>query len=218
MYMAAADPDRAIVRDVTVGDNGYPATPGFDLATGWGSPRAPAFVDALAATSPGCRPAWRCAVPANRGPRGCLAEWLLPAGPVDTRTGGWPRRMQSCRDGDPSCDEDGLADGRCMIQAALCLNLADPRLHCSTRTVSRVRLRSPSSRGPAALNRERLEAALTRLPALPTDLRSTCSAPVSIEVPLRRGTRPGRRVLRAAVRSGRRSIRAMVKLRCLPSK
>ena len=34
--------------DVTSGSNGYPAVPGYDLATGWGSPNGPGLIAALA--------------------------------------------------------------------------------------------------------------------------------------------------------------------------
>ena len=38
--------------DITSGSNGWPATPGYDLATGWGSPNGPGLLNALTATSP----------------------------------------------------------------------------------------------------------------------------------------------------------------------
>ena len=41
--------------DITSGSNGYPATPGYDLATGWGSPNGSALISALigASATPG---------------------------------------------------------------------------------------------------------------------------------------------------------------------
>jgi hypothetical protein len=33
--------------DITSGSNGYPATPGYDLATGWGSPNGSGLIDGL---------------------------------------------------------------------------------------------------------------------------------------------------------------------------
>jgi subtilase family serine protease len=37
--------------DITIGSNGWPATVGYDLATGWGSPNGSALINALAGTS-----------------------------------------------------------------------------------------------------------------------------------------------------------------------
>ena len=39
--------------DITSGNNGFPATVGFDLATGWGSPNGPALIAALVGGSSG---------------------------------------------------------------------------------------------------------------------------------------------------------------------
>jgi len=39
--------------DITSGSNGYPATTGYDLATGWGSPNGSGLLNALAGTSSG---------------------------------------------------------------------------------------------------------------------------------------------------------------------
>jgi subtilase family serine protease len=38
--------------DITSGSNGYPATRGYDLATGWGSPNGPALIKTLTESSP----------------------------------------------------------------------------------------------------------------------------------------------------------------------
>ena len=38
--------------DITSGSNGFSATVGYDLVTGWGSPNGPALVNALAGTVP----------------------------------------------------------------------------------------------------------------------------------------------------------------------
>jgi hypothetical protein len=218
LYAAAgADDAPAPVRDVTAGSNGYPATEGFDLATGWGSPQAEPFTATLAAATSVCEPLWPCLVPGRPSRRACLAAWKVSAVPLAMRRDGVPKRVQTCRDGAPSCDLDGLANGRCEIEVSLCLNGADPRLSdCATRPVDRVRLRAPSGRGAGAADRARLETSLTRLPDLPTDLREACGAPTRVEIPVGRRGRAGRRVLRASVRSGRRASRAVVKLKCLP--
>jgi hypothetical protein len=38
--------------DILSGSNGYPATSGYDLATGWGSPKGTGLIDALAGSGP----------------------------------------------------------------------------------------------------------------------------------------------------------------------
>ena len=38
--------------DITIGSNGYAATTGYDLATGWGSPNGSGLINALAGTAP----------------------------------------------------------------------------------------------------------------------------------------------------------------------
>src|SRR5262249_22287056 len=76
-----------VFRDVTIGSNafdghgGYPAGPGFDLATGWGAPLADAL--AAAGTGPGrCEPEPGCPIP-GQGPqqRACTGQWPGGAGP-----------------------------------------------------------------------------------------------------------------------------------------
>jgi hypothetical protein len=81
------------------------------------------------------------------------------AGPVHRaaqRHNHLPAPRQTCRDGDPQCDADGVADGHCTMRVALCLNVFDfrtPLLHangprkglplCQPKTVRRVRLAAP---------------------------------------------------------------------------
>lgn len=60
----------------------------------------------------------------------CFSEWSLN-NPLNTPffdNKGLPAFKQSCRDGDGACDHDGVADGDCEIQIAICLNVDDPRL------------------------------------------------------------------------------------------
>src|SRR5262249_31226378 len=53
-----------VFSDVRAGSNGFPALAGFDLATGWGSPRAELLADGLLSVPPGpCEPVERCLVP-----------------------------------------------------------------------------------------------------------------------------------------------------------
>jgi subtilase family serine protease len=62
--------------DITIGSNGYPAGPGYDLATGWGSPNSNGLLDAL--TGAGNQPlvfpypaslAWKNVVVGATGPK-----------------------------------------------------------------------------------------------------------------------------------------------------
>src|SRR5207249_2036830 len=121
-----------VFRDVVAGSNGFPAGPGFDLATGWGAPIAGALADRVA--GPGrceplidaVHPEARCLVPSTARTTGCAGEWLVEQDRFAVRRG-LPAIQQTCRDGDPGCDADGVADGRCTLRVALCLNVVDLR-------------------------------------------------------------------------------------------
>jgi len=193
-----------VFRDVIAGDNGgFAAGPGFDLATGWGAPLGDAL--AAAVTGPGrCQPLIDavhpeagCLVPSSRGRRGCAGEWLVEQD-VFALQRGLPAVHQSCRDGDPQCDSDGIADGTCTLRVALCVNVFDFRIlvargknrglpRCRPKKVRRVRVLSPSTREArrdplAAANREALVAALGGLPDFPTSLVNTCTTTVPVRV------------------------------------
>lgn len=216
-----------VFRDVVAGTIGdFAAGPGFDLATGWGAPLADAL--AAAVDGPGaCEPALDCLVPA-RGPRrrACAGEWLLERSVFLTRRG-IPRAIQTCRDGDPSCDVDGAVDGRCTLNVALCLNVFDFRALartganrglplCGRGQVRQVRLLAPrtSARDPeAAVNRAALEAAIGVLP-LPTELDAACTGTVPITVPLAGRRARGRTTLLARVEGSRGTVISRATLRC----
>ena len=118
-----------VFQDVTQGTNGlFAAAPGFDLATGWGSPMIDALAPALGGGGGPCVPESHCLVPGTGGARrSCAAEWLVEASALARRPSGIPRVRQFCRDGDPGCDADGMADGQCTVNVALCLNVLDER-------------------------------------------------------------------------------------------
>jgi hypothetical protein len=59
----------------------------------------------------------------------CLVEFIVLPGPERDRSGD-PDRKLTCRDGDETCDGDGVANGTCVFSVALCLVNADPRLPC----------------------------------------------------------------------------------------
>jgi Pro-kumamolisin, activation domain len=192
-----------VFRDVTTGSNGFVAGPGFDLATGWGAPLAGALADALDGPQrcepliDTVHPEAGCLVPSGRGRNGCAGEWLVEQGTFGLR-GGLPAVGQSCRDGDPQCDADGIADGRCTFRVALCANVFDFRLlkshparrsfpfRCRPGTTRRMRLVSPRARGADetdAAARAALFGAFASLP-LPTSLADACTTTVPVNVPV----------------------------------
>jgi hypothetical protein len=216
----------AVFRDVVSGNNGYPAGPGFDLASGWGSPVADRLVTALGdEPADTCEPGIDCLVPAP-GPvqRRCLGQWLVDMDGLARGRNGAPRRRQMCRDGDPSCDTDGQADGHCTIDVALCLNVFDVRAigrdglpRCPTTEIRGVRLLSPGRSGRVSTRTragEDLGTAFRALPALPTLLDGACTARVPVVVPLHESGRPGRLTLRARVRGANGAARPAVTLVC----
>jgi hypothetical protein len=206
---AAARGERApVFDDVVAGTNGFDAVPGFDLASGWGTPRAAALLEGLGSLPPGvCEPELGCLVPGRGGTRkACLAEWLIERRVPDVDRRGLPSPRQTCRDGDPECDADAVADGRCTLRVALCTNVFDVRRLdaggvplCETRELRGVRLREPRGAGDAGRDATAaLEAALSTLP-MPTARRAGCTPVTSVVVPV--GSRKqGGLVLRARVR------------------
>ncbi|HYC00902.1 MAG TPA: hypothetical protein VEC57_17345 [Candidatus Limnocylindrales bacterium] len=60
----------------------------------------------------------------------CQSEWSVvnPFNEPESDKRGFLNLEQTCTDGDPSCDGDGLADGACTFQVAVCLNVDDARL------------------------------------------------------------------------------------------
>jgi hypothetical protein len=214
-----------LFRDVVLGDNGgFLATPGFDLATGWGSPLGGPLAEALG--TPGlCEPAIGCLVPARGARRrACAGEWLVEQTVFDAQRG-LPGPRQTCTDGDPGCDADGRADGRCTVNVALCLNVFDFRIltsrgipACQPGAVRGIRLVSPRARRHDAIaraNRAALAQALAGLPDFPIVLDAACTATVPIVVPVETQGTTGRQRLHAAVRTGAGRTRVRLDLHCL---
>jgi len=239
VYRLAAEQARglrpAVFRDIVSGTNalpgsiGFPATAGFDLATGWGAPIIDALADALGEPPlcvPEITPGGGCLVPAT-GPKGkaCAVAWLLER-PNLALNRDVPSRRQRCRDGDPICDLDGTADGRCTVSVALCMNVFDfrssrlsPRRlpRCKPGTVRALDLLPGGRSGSLAPEDDAaLRAAIGALPALPTDLHGACTAPVTIGVPVAGVDSKGRVNLRARARGSLGRTTARVALFCEP--
>src|SRR5262249_59760461 len=83
LYRLARDADAGlrtpVFHDVEAGGNGFSALRGFDLATGWGSPRAQLLADGLVDLPAGpCEPLERCLVPRLAAPRHACPGASLP--------------------------------------------------------------------------------------------------------------------------------------------
>lgn len=144
----------------------------------------------------------RCVPGGGSSATDCLAE-VLPIG-VSLAIGrdGVPGTKVACVDGDPACDRDGAADGRCTVGAILCLNNSDPRLQCSPIAVDVVTIRKPGRPRDEAdsANRAALEQAATSLglavesrgaPVVPgpgTDVANACTPTAALlRIPLKSG-------------------------------
>jgi hypothetical protein len=81
----------------------------------------------------------------------CVAEWAVDAwlqNPAFDHKG-LPKTEHVCRDGDPGCDADGAADGRCMFRVGVCLNNPDTRLPaCTPQDVATWELKKPRPSSP----------------------------------------------------------------------
>jgi Pro-kumamolisin, activation domain/Subtilase family len=219
-----------VFRDVTQGSNaveksgGFAAGPGFDLASGWGAPLADRLAAGIA-DPVRCEVPLFCLVPGTaRKSRGCVGEWLLEHTALALRRNDVPKRVQRCRDGDPACDADGAADGRCTINVGFCVNVFDPRLvksdqspACPTRRIRGVRILRAGGRRRdlvAADNRRSLRALLGGLPPLPTRLRSACTATAPVVVP---AGGKGKTRVRARIKTGHGAVTSTVALTCDPA-
>jgi hypothetical protein len=128
-----------------------------------------------------------------------LVALAPPAGAVLLPGGGSPRsdcyleldvqaraltsRSAECTDGDPSCDQDGACDGSCRIGVAACVNQNDPALPNCTPPFPPTALLRVNERGrdQVGLN-------------IPSFASSACGAFVSVDTPVTRRKRPGRRI------------------------
>jgi cysteine-rich repeat protein len=134
----------------------------------------------------------------------CMSEWPVN-NPFNTPyfdSRGFPNFKQRCRDGDPLCDRDGAADGKCRFEVGVCLNVADPALPCTPSQVGEWRLKKPrpdSSEAWEAANAVALRDAVLSLAAgtvggthqevvtfsPPLGTEDVCTGLVGLDVPLR---------------------------------
>lgn len=120
----------------------------------------------------------------------CLGAWRVGA-----TVGAIGNVGVECRDGDPSCDRDGVADGTCRVAASYCLNVAG----CAPGTLGPVMLRGAAGGMTAAA------AALT----YPVAAADVCTVPAEIAAPVRRKAS----VVRARVHDGATKRRDADRLR-----
>jgi photosystem II stability/assembly factor-like uncharacterized protein len=179
-------------------------------------------------------------IPGRGDPRtDCLTEWASdnPQNEPHLDRDALPNFRQTCRDGDTSCDDDGLVNGVCVFRIGVCANAADARLPaCAASGLRRWALRKPlpdSADGVQAANAEALRAAMLSLgpgvvegahgeriafdPALAE--RDLCTDLVRLSVPLRAAPRPrkGKAVVRTRAETPQRSSDAdKLVLTCLP--
>ena len=118
-----------------------------------------------------------------------------------------------CKDGDASCDMDGIANGKCTFGFSVCLGNSDPRLTaCKPASVTKFEVMSPSARkSKSALDRANAVALEQMVGTLGVEVRrgnavvsplvtaatlDKCSALVDLAVPAPAGKKPSRKVLK----------------------
>ena len=135
----------------------------------------------------------RLAVAAPAGNE-CLVAWR-----VSGTAGRLGNLTVSCRDGDPTCDGDGLADGTCRVRAAFCLNAPG----CAPGALGPVAFRGTAGALIAA------QAAALPYPVMGADV---CTAPAEVSVALGRARRRSM-VVQARVSDGSTGRRDADRLR-----
>jgi cysteine-rich repeat protein len=142
----------------------------------------------------------------------CTSEFsLVHDAPVVGRNG-LPSTLQSCVDGDATCDFDPTP-GRCRFRLFVCLGEADDRVACPAKQVTAASVTLPSANQTAnAAARQALVDALGAL-EYPLGPGEVCSGRVDVDVPA--GTRRLNLGVSATAADGRRD-RDTLKLRCIP--
>ena len=169
-----------------------------------------------------------------RGRAGCIFEWAIQ-NPGASVPDGFPDPTQSCIDGDPACDADGITDGGCNFRVSGCVGVVDSRLpSCISGAVSFVNVRRPNPQSPVdptdSANATKLVDALGLLgltvraggtilhAGVPDAVHDHCSAEVSLRVPHDPGAIGTRRLSATSGDvSGRRIRGNEVDLQCRPN-
>ena len=141
----------------------------------------------------------------------CPPDCFGGGGPAATdclvQFGGVSQAHTTCTDGDPACDADGAANGRCAVALTVCVNL--PRAGCTPDAVS-----GPTVTPPASETARGIAAALADL----DPSRPGC-APASATVSLRptfAGPKPANARVAIGARGRRRDLDRLA-FRCEPS-
>lgn len=139
-------------------------------------------------------------------------------------------KNQICTDGDPACDADLTADGRCTFRVAICFNQTDPSLpSCTPTDVLEYRLNAPKplvANPDNAANGQALAASLVALGSIQGGTKQNefdfaglntpaCTALTGFVVPLR-PSGVGRKAIRGRIETTSGVVdRDTVRLRCL---
>lgn len=158
----------------------------------------------------GCGPTCQVElIPGGGSPKtDCIVEWgVVNATPQRLDGKGHRSAKQTCRDGDPSCDQDGAVDGSCTFRINVCVRVFDT-VPCSPESVDTIHatteIQKPSATeaaiSPAAAAIRAQLGAIQPLVVGPT--HDTCSAAIDMVVPLKVSTggfKKARRVLKTRV-------------------
>jgi hypothetical protein len=142
-------------------------------------------------------------------PPDCIGGGHDPATACLVEFGGVASTDESCTDGNPSCDMDGIVNGVCVFPLSVCLNVPG-----DTRCIAR--LSAPPVVGPA---RSAVARALGQAVAALDPSQPGCTAP-GVAVPIGaslRGITPAAAPLVITGRSGSRRARNRIRLTCRPS-
>jgi pimeloyl-ACP methyl ester carboxylesterase len=135
----------------------------------------------------------------------CGAEWLIqhPAQLNDVDGKGRPTIKQTCTQGDPACDFD-FDSTQCTFRLGVCYLVEDDRLpdcNIDDVTIEEWEVKKPSEKdavNPKKPKADLNRAELLRVPdllTLPGTTNDNCM-PIDIQVPLKDGTKKGKRVLK----------------------
>jgi hypothetical protein len=144
----------------------------------------------------------------------CLAGFAVanPGNTPFTDAKGRVNGVQTCHDGDPTCDADGTADGTCTFRVAICFNHRDATVpKCQPDAVRSYRLVTPSTKSKDAVERANAQALLGALLDLggtagkkgtttfdPAILAPTCTRLAEVKVAVGTGKKSGARIRGAA--------------------